>query len=178
MATPQCDLTAMAAANTICFDRNSLQQQLDKPVHSNSSWECDVLDFEFSGAQTPVLKPIDTVNPAPGCLNRADLIRIYDGGSSTFPVIRYLCNELSAVEILSTGPDLYIEFVANSEWPGQGFKANYKFQTLDGENGNVLVGIGVVLLQVDKQVNGALSMGDVREQQFNRRNLNQVNVGY
>lgn len=40
------------------------------------------------------------------------------------------------MEILSTGPDLYIEFVANSEWPGQGFKANYKFQTFDGENGN------------------------------------------
>ncbi|KAK6627863.1 hypothetical protein RUM44_010343 [Polyplax serrata] len=106
-------------------------------VHYNSSWECDVLDFEFSGARTPALKPVDTVNPAPDCLNRADLIRIYDGGSSTFPVIRYLCNELSAVEILSTGPDLYIEFVANSEWPGQGFKANYKFQTFDGENGNV-----------------------------------------
>ena len=66
------------------------------------------------------------------CLNRADLIKVYDGGSSEYPVIRSLCNEISQVEILSTGPDLYIEFVANSEWPGQGFKANYHFQNLDG----------------------------------------------
>lgn len=35
------------------------------------------------------------------------------------------------MEVLSTGPDLYVEFVANSEWPGQGFKAMFQFQPLD-----------------------------------------------
>jgi hypothetical protein len=42
-----------------------------------------------------------------------------------------LCNQGAEVEVLSTGPDLYVEFVANSEWPGQGFKAMFQFQPLD-----------------------------------------------
>ncbi|KAK9739706.1 CUB domain [Popillia japonica] len=35
------------------------------------------------------------------------------------------------MEIFSTGPNLFIEFVANSDWPGQGFKAKYQFQSTD-----------------------------------------------
>ncbi|CAG9822941.1 unnamed protein product [Phaedon cochleariae] len=62
------------------------------------------------------------------CLNRADIIRVYDGKSAADPAIRVLCNEGSEIEILSSGPDLFIEFVANSDWPGQGFKAKYQFQ--------------------------------------------------
>ncbi|KAL0275068.1 UNVERIFIED_CONTAM: hypothetical protein PYX00_003048 [Menopon gallinae] len=69
------------------------------------------------------------------CLNRADLIKVHDGRNSHSPAIRVLCNELSEVEVLSTGPELYIEFVANSEWPGQGFKANFQFQPLDSLDG-------------------------------------------
>lgn len=65
------------------------------------------------------------------CLDRADLIRIHDGASTTEPTIAVLCNHATEVEVLSTGPDLYIEFVANSEWPGQGFKAMFQFQVLD-----------------------------------------------
>lgn len=42
-----------------------------------------------------------------------------------------LCNEATEVEILSSSPDLFIEFVANSEWPGQGFKAKFEFQPVD-----------------------------------------------
>ncbi|EZA59338.1 Cubilin [Ooceraea biroi] len=65
------------------------------------------------------------------CLNRADLIRVHDGKDSGAPTIAVLCNQGAEVEVLSTGPDLYVEFVANSEWPGQGFKAMFQFQPLD-----------------------------------------------
>ncbi|XP_068083514.1 suppressor of lurcher protein 1-like [Anabrus simplex] len=65
------------------------------------------------------------------CLNRADVIKVWDGRSSLAPAITVLCNEGSELEVLSTGPDLYIEFLANSEWPGQGFKANFQFQPGD-----------------------------------------------
>ncbi|XP_076164944.1 sol1 isoform X1 [Ptiloglossa arizonensis] len=65
------------------------------------------------------------------CLNRADLIRVHDGTDSGAPTIAVLCNQGAEVEVLSTGPDLYVEFIANSEWPGQGFKAIFQFQPLD-----------------------------------------------
>ncbi|XP_044261813.1 suppressor of lurcher protein 1 isoform X1 [Tribolium madens] len=65
------------------------------------------------------------------CLNRADLIRVYDGKTSADPAIRVLCNEGTELEVLSTGSDLLIEFVANSDWPGQGFKASFQFQPME-----------------------------------------------
>lgn len=65
------------------------------------------------------------------CLNKADLIRIHDGTHSQAPTIAVLCNEATEIEVLSTGPNLYIEFVANFEWPGQGFKAAFQFQPID-----------------------------------------------
>lgn len=65
------------------------------------------------------------------CLNRADLIRVYDGKSSSDPAIGVLCNEGTELEVLSTGPDLFIDFVANSDWPGQGFKASFQFQPIE-----------------------------------------------
>lgn len=65
------------------------------------------------------------------CLNRADLIRVHDGTDSGAPTIAVLCNQGAEVEVLSTGPGFYVEFVANSEWPGQGFKAMFQFQLLD-----------------------------------------------
>ncbi|XP_071438728.1 suppressor of lurcher protein 1 [Hetaerina americana] len=100
------------------------------------------------------------------CINRADLIRVYDGrippmgpvygGSSGRrapsakssrveetsaaavltpvnkgpPVISVLCNEGSEREVLSTGRDLTVEFVSDSESPGQGFKATFEFQPM------------------------------------------------
>ncbi|GLV41235.1 hypothetical protein CBL_04759 [Carabus blaptoides fortunei] len=65
------------------------------------------------------------------CLNRADIIKVHDGRSPTSPTVAMLCNEATEVEILSSSPDLFIEFVANSEWPGQGFKAKFEFQPVD-----------------------------------------------
>lgn len=64
-------------------------------------------------------------------MNRADLIRVHDGMDSAAPTIEVLCNQGAEVEVLSTGPYLYLEFVANSEWPGQGFKAIFEFQPVD-----------------------------------------------
>ncbi|KAH0554504.1 hypothetical protein KQX54_011026 [Cotesia glomerata] len=80
------------------------------------------------------------------CLNKADLIRIHDGTQSQAPIIAVLCNEATEIEILSTGPNLYIEFVANSEWPGQGFKAAFQFQPIDDIN-----------TEVDKTVPGVVT---------------------
>ncbi|XP_012263526.1 suppressor of lurcher protein 1 [Athalia rosae] len=65
------------------------------------------------------------------CLNRADLIRVHDGRGTTAPSIAVLCNHAAEIEVLSTGADLFVEFVANSNWPGQGFKAVFQFQPLD-----------------------------------------------
>ncbi|CAG9122573.1 unnamed protein product [Plutella xylostella] len=42
-----------------------------------------------------------------------------------------LCNEIVGYEILSTGPDMLVQFTANSKTPGQGFKASYQFQPID-----------------------------------------------
>ncbi|KAG8233733.1 hypothetical protein J437_LFUL013140 [Ladona fulva] len=104
------------------------------------------------------------------CLNRADLIRVYDGriptagpvygGSSKSgrktgstsakmeessallpltsvasgpPVISVLCNEGSEREVLSTGQELTVEFVSDSDQPGQGFKATFEFQPMPPE---------------------------------------------
>lgn len=36
--------------------------------------------------------------------------------------------------MLSTGSELLVEFTANSDWPGQGFKASYQFQPPDSDN--------------------------------------------
>lgn len=68
------------------------------------------------------------------CLNRADLIRIYDGKSSADRAISVLCNEGNELEVLSTGSELFIEFVANSDRPGQGFKGRYQFQQMEETN--------------------------------------------
>ncbi|VEN50840.1 unnamed protein product, partial [Callosobruchus maculatus] len=62
------------------------------------------------------------------CLNRADIIRVYDSRSTSAPSIRLLCNEGTEYEVLSTGSELLVEFVANSDRPGRGFRAKYQFQ--------------------------------------------------
>ncbi|XP_046416512.1 suppressor of lurcher protein 1 [Neodiprion pinetum] len=82
------------------------------------------------------------------CINRADLIRVHDGRGTTAPSIAVLCNHGAEIEVLSTGADLYVEFVANSDWPGQGFKAIFQFQPLDDSPPS---------LEVDKVAPGAVT---------------------
>lgn len=62
------------------------------------------------------------------CINREDIIKVFDGYNVASPNVLLLCNELTQVEVFSTGPNLYVEFIANDHWPGQGFKATYYFQ--------------------------------------------------
>ncbi|VVC88249.1 unnamed protein product [Leptidea sinapis] len=65
------------------------------------------------------------------CLNRADTIKVFDGKVASAPVIAILCNEVVGYEILSTGHDVLVEFIARSKVAGQGFKAKYQFQEDD-----------------------------------------------
>lgn len=63
------------------------------------------------------------------CLNSPDVIYIHDGGNQSGPVIGQLCNTNTFVELVSTGPDLYIQFVSKSHAPGQGFKGKFFFES-------------------------------------------------
>ncbi|XP_022245644.1 suppressor of lurcher protein 1-like [Limulus polyphemus] len=62
------------------------------------------------------------------CLINPDKIEIYDGESSTSPMIGELCNTESFVDFVSTGPDLFILFRSRGHFPSQGFKATFMFE--------------------------------------------------
>ncbi|KAL3245117.1 hypothetical protein MRX96_018256 [Rhipicephalus microplus] len=62
------------------------------------------------------------------CLTSPDTIVVYDGKDLTARVIAQFCNTHYFVELLSTGPDILVEFVSRSISPGQGFKASYHFE--------------------------------------------------
>ncbi|CAN7936892.1 unnamed protein product, partial [Ixodes hexagonus] len=62
------------------------------------------------------------------CLNSPDVIVVHDGKDKLARVIGQFCNTNYYVELLSTGPDMYVEFVSRSHFPGQGFKASYHFE--------------------------------------------------
>ncbi|KAL1419251.1 hypothetical protein MTO96_005345 [Rhipicephalus appendiculatus] len=62
------------------------------------------------------------------CLTSPDAIVVYDGKDLTARVIAQFCNTHYFVELLSTGPDMMVEFVSRSQSPGQGFKASYHFE--------------------------------------------------
>ncbi|KAF4521635.1 hypothetical protein B566_EDAN006677 [Ephemera danica] len=62
------------------------------------------------------------------CLEREDVVRVHDGADKRSPVIAALCNTAAQLEVLSTGPDFLVRFVADSERPGQGFRAAFEFQ--------------------------------------------------
>lgn len=73
---------------------------------------CLVLDFGYS------------------CRYSEDVILVYDGRDSKSPLIAQLCNRESFVQIISSGPDLYIEFKTGSSPPiYNGFKASYRFES-------------------------------------------------
>lgn len=62
------------------------------------------------------------------CLNSPDVIMVYDGEDNNCLVIGELCNTNTFVEYVSTGSDLFIEFLSRSHFPGQGFKGVYTFE--------------------------------------------------
>ncbi|XP_021203345.1 suppressor of lurcher protein 1 [Bombyx mori] len=114
--------------------------QPNKPVHGRlysprypSSYPSNMrCNYHFNARQNERIKLVfDESFLQKGdmsCLNRADIIKVFDGRTSTAPVLAMLCNELIGFEILSTGPELLVQFTANSDTPGQGFKASYQFQ--------------------------------------------------
>ncbi|XP_049947631.1 cubilin-like [Schistocerca serialis cubense] len=62
------------------------------------------------------------------CLESQDRLSVFDGPSPLSAAIAVLCDEASQLEVLSTGRSLFVELVARSRWPGQGFRASYHFQ--------------------------------------------------
>lgn len=56
------------------------------------------------------------------------MIVVHDGKDKLARVIGQFCNTNYYVELLSTGPDMYVEFISRSHFPGQGFKASYHFE--------------------------------------------------
>lgn len=62
------------------------------------------------------------------CLNSPDVIIVHDGKDRSARVIGQFCNANYYVELLSSGPDLFVEFISRSHFPEQGFKATYHFE--------------------------------------------------
>ncbi|XP_064473488.1 suppressor of lurcher protein 1-like [Ornithodoros turicata] len=62
------------------------------------------------------------------CLNSPDVIIVHDGKDRSARVIGQFCNANYYVELLSSGPDLLVEFISRSHFPEQGFKATYHFE--------------------------------------------------
>lgn len=60
---------------------------------------------------------------------------------------------ISGYEILSTGSDLLVQFTANSDNPGQGFKANYLFQPDDNSSAG-LVSISLRIAAAESEPTG------------------------
>ena len=93
------------------------------------------------------------------CLNKTDAISVLDGSSIKSPAISLICNtaadyevslthdglhaliqpSVCVMQILSTGPDLTVEFISNSDEPGLGFKAKFHFVKIQLDNtiGNI-----------------------------------------
>ena len=61
------------------------------------------------------------------CSDSPDFIVVRDGGDATAPVIAQYCNTLNGVEIISSGEDLYIEFIVDGKKQKQGFAATFEF---------------------------------------------------
>uniref|UniRef100_T1JI54 CUB domain-containing protein n=1 Tax=Strigamia maritima TaxID=126957 RepID=T1JI54_STRMM len=61
------------------------------------------------------------------CLYSPDDIVVHDGKDAASPVISQLCNSNTMVRVVSTGPELYIEFSSRGHDPGQGFEARFIF---------------------------------------------------
>ncbi|KOB77013.1 Cubilin, partial [Operophtera brumata] len=117
--------------------------QPSRPAHGRlysprypSSYPSNVrCTYQFNGRQHEKIKLVFEESflqkGDESCLNRADIIKVFDGRTSSAPVLAMLCNEVVGYEVLSTGPDILVQFTANSNTPGQGFKASYQFQVDD-----------------------------------------------
>ncbi|RWS17338.1 cubilin-like protein [Dinothrombium tinctorium] len=94
--------------------------------------------YSFHGQQTErvklVFEHLRLQRSDISCLNSPDVIYVHDGKDKSSSVIGQLCNTNTFVELVSTGPFLYIEFVSRSHFPGQGFKGKFLFEPLSNMN--------------------------------------------
>ena len=72
------------------------------------------------------------------CINSPDVILVNDGNSSSDPLIGQLCNINNYIELVSTGPTLFIQFISRSHMPGQGFKGKFIFDTITSSANGVV----------------------------------------
>ncbi|ODM96058.1 Deleted in malignant brain tumors 1 protein, partial [Orchesella cincta] len=110
------------------------------PLHPSLYPHNTMCAYHFTaGLEERVKIVFESVILQPGkssCLNKTDVIRIFDGSPTTrSPVISVICNEALDYELTSSGRDLFIEFIANSGSPGTGFRARYKFAKIVIDNG-------------------------------------------
>ena len=61
------------------------------------------------------------------CSDSPDFIVVRDGLDATSPVIAQYCNTLNGVEVISSGENLYIEFIVDDKKQAQGFAATFEF---------------------------------------------------
>ncbi|KAI1286689.1 Suppressor of lurcher protein 1 [Halotydeus destructor] len=65
------------------------------------------------------------------CLNSPDVMYVHDGPNKSSPVIGQLCNTNAFVDFVSTGRQLYMQFLSRSHFPGQGFKGRFYFEPIN-----------------------------------------------
>ncbi|XP_035710447.1 suppressor of lurcher protein 1 [Folsomia candida] len=86
--------------------------------------------FFYASLHKRVRIVFESISLQPGeysCLNKTDVLRVIDGSNPNSPIIALICNEEKDYEILSSGPHLQVEFLANSDSPGTGFRAKYQY---------------------------------------------------
>lgn len=69
------------------------------------------------------------LNSFNSCLTSPDVIYVHDGSNESYPLIGLLCNTNTFVELVSTGPELFINFQSRSHAQGQGFKGRFIFES-------------------------------------------------
>lgn len=77
------------------------------------NWSFDCLTLQLLSKGLFISLSLTTcVADVDSCLDSTDSITVYDGRNTQSHIIAQLCNNNRFVNVISTGPDLYIEFVA------------------------------------------------------------------
>ena len=67
-------------------------------------------------------------HPRRGC--KFDFLRIYDGPSSSSPLLHEICGTQLPGSITSTGSSMLVEFISDDEFAWNGFIARYTYGTI------------------------------------------------
>ncbi|XP_054163934.1 bone morphogenetic protein 1-like [Oppia nitens] len=137
----QCDYTFVSSATTNGTVRSRGRfYSLQYPSTYPKNIQCSYSFFGQDNERVKIiLEQVRLQKSDLSCISSPDVILVYDGNDTSAPVIGQLCNINSYVELVSTGPGLYIEFLSRSHMPGQGFKGKFIFDTIaNSANGNGL----------------------------------------